>query len=57
MAKYTLSATVNYPETEAETPTLQDLTERQVGLMVMGLLADERELTSVLITIVKQKED
>lgn len=57
MAQYTFSAIVNYPETEAETPTFHNLNKFEVASAILKLLETEPDLTSTLITVVKQKED
>ena len=58
MVKFTLSATVNYPETkEVETPVYKDRNIEDLTYLLRGLLHTEVDMTSCLITIVKQPED
>lgn len=57
MAKYTFSATVNYPDDEAETPIFNNVPQGELAVLLNKLIADEQDMTSCLITIVKQKED
>lgn len=54
MAKFTLSTTVKYPSFERDLPVFDDLSAEEVGILIKGMLAGRKDLTSALITIVKQ---
>jgi hypothetical protein len=52
--RYTVEATVNYPETETDTPN-QFYTSKHELIQWLGKLLDEPNAVSFVITIVRQK--
>lgn len=56
-AKFSFVATVNYPESEVDTPSFREQNVVQVLKLLEHLLTSEGEASSFLITVARERSD